>query len=132
LDNIFKLQKRALRIIYNTDYLSHTKHMFHELKTLNIYDLNKLQIALFMFRFKEHSLPNPFSNYFSKHSDIHNYNTRNAKKYITIKPITNLAKYSIKYSGPKIWNSLNTNLTESKSIYSFKSSLKQELINKYK
>ena len=132
LDTIFKLQKRALRIINNADYTSHTKTMFHNLETLNIFDLNKLQTALFMYRFDNNTLPRSFSNYFSKHSDVHNYNTRNAHKYITSKPTTNLIKYSIKYTGPKYWNLLNVKLTQCKSIKSFKSAMKEELIKKYK
>ena len=106
--------------------------MFHNLETLNIFDLNKLQTALFMYRFDNNTLPRSFSNYFSKHSDVHNYNTRNAHKYITSKPTTNLIKYSIKYTGPKYWNLLNVKLTQCKSIKSFKSAMKEELIKKYK
>jgi exonuclease III len=131
IDNIFKLQKRALRIINNTDYSTHTKNMFHDLKTLNIFDLNKLQTALFMFRYHTNTLPKSFSNCFKKHSDIHNYNTRHAKNYIIAKPTSNLIKNSIQYTGPKLWNSLSSNITNSKTQYSFKSRLKQDLINKY-
>ena len=131
LDAIFKLQKRALRIINKSDYSDHTKTMFHNLNTLNIFDLNKLQTALFMYRFNTNTLPNSFSNFFSKHSDIHNYNTRFAKNYITAKPSSNLIKYSIKYTGPKIWNALNKTITESKSIKVFKNRFKQDLIDNY-
>ena len=131
IDVIFKLQKRALRIINNSDYSSHTKTIFHSLKTLNIFDLNRLQTALFMYRHNSKTLPNSFLNFFSKHSDIHNYNTRHADNYIAISPKSNLTKQSIKYIGPKVWNSLSTNITNSKTIKAFKWSLKQQLVNKY-
>ena len=106
--------------------------MFHNLETLNIYDLNKLQIALFMYRYNNKTLPNSFSKYFSKHSDVHKYNTRNAQKYITTRPTTSLIKYSIKYTGPKTWNILKSKLTQCKSIKVFKSIMKEELIKNYK
>jgi hypothetical protein len=133
IDSIFKLQKRALRIINNTDFSSPTKNIFHDLKTLNIFDLNKLQTALFMFRYNKHTLPNSFSNFFKKHSDIHNYNTRHAKNYIIASPTSNLIKYSIQYTGPKLWNNLsyNINITNSKTQHSFNSRLKHHFIDKY-
>ncbi len=131
LDHIFKLQKKAIRIINNTDYLTHSKPMFHNLKTLNIYDINKLQTGLFMFRYNSNTLPNSFKAFFSKHSDIHQYNTRNANKYLTTRPTSNLVKYSVKFTGPKIWNTLDINIINSKTIQAFKSCLKQKLINNY-
>ncbi len=131
LDDIFKLQKRALRIINNSNYTSHTKTMFKELKTLNIFDLNKLQTAIFMYRYKTNTLPNSFINFFSKHSDVHNYNTRQANKYITAIPSSNFVKHSIKYTGPKLWNTLNSNIANSKTLNTLKSKLKSEFLKSY-
>ena len=131
LDKLFKLQKKALRIINNANFNSHTKLIFHKYKTLNIFDINKLQTALFMYRFTHKTLPNSLSNFLIKHSDIHNYNTRQAHHYIASSPKTNHIKYSIKVSGPKIWNILNNKTIDSKTIASFKTSLKDYFINSY-
>ena len=131
LDTIFKLQKKAMRIINNSNYHSHTKQIFLNFKTLNIFDINKLQTALFMYRFTNNTLPNSFSNFLTKHSDIHNYNTRHAQHYVATSPSTNQIKYSIKVSGPKIWNSLITKSAKCKTIVSFKSTMKDLFISKY-
>ena len=46
LDHIFLLQKKAVRICTKSSYLSHTDPLFKSL-----YDINTLQIAIFMFKY---------------------------------------------------------------------------------
>ena len=84
-----------------------------------------------MHRFLNKNLPKSFDNYFYKHSDIHHYNTRNAENLISVKPTSNLIKSSIKYIGPKLWNSLDSNLKTSKTAKSFKAKYKSALIATY-
>jgi len=57
IDKLFKLQKKAIRICTKSDYSSHTKQLFHKLNTLNIFDLNKLQTAVLMYRFVNKKSP---------------------------------------------------------------------------
>ncbi len=131
LDRLFKLQKRAIRLITDSSYQSHTKSSFHDLKTLTIFDINKLQTGLFMYRYNTHSLPNSFSNFMTKHKDIHKYNTRNASNYITTKYNSNIIKYSIKVTGPKVWNAINHDIMNSRTLNIFKTKLKKLLYNNY-
>ena len=49
LDRIFKLQKRAIRIINHSPFLAHTSSIFYDLKLLNVYDIYKYQLGIFMF-----------------------------------------------------------------------------------
>ena len=51
LDNLFKLQKRAIRTCTNSEYTSHTKELFKKLNTLNMFDINKVQSGIFMHRY---------------------------------------------------------------------------------
>ncbi len=131
IDTLFKLQKKALRFCTDSEYSSHTKHIFHELKTLNIFDLNKLQTALFMYRFENSNLPNSFVDFFIKNNATHNYNTRSGSHLKTIKPSLIINKYSIKYSGSKLWNSLGNELKNSQTIKAFKLKYKKHLISNY-
>ena len=131
IDKLFKLQKRAIRLCTNSDSLSHTKNLFHSLNTLNIFDINKLQIALLMHRHINNNLPKSFNNFFTQNKDVHKYNTRNRDNFVATKPSSELIKYSIKYSGPKIWNSLDSNLKSSNSLNLLKTSYKKYLISNY-
>jgi hypothetical protein len=47
----------------------------------------------------------------------------------TIACRTNLKKFTILYQGPKIWNSLPTNIKDSLSLYSFKKTVMKFLLN---
>ena len=56
-NRIFKLQKRAVRIMTNSKYNSHTEPLFKELKLLKIFDIFKIQCMKFWYKFKNKTLP---------------------------------------------------------------------------
>ena len=49
LNRIVILQKRALRIMNNTEYRSHTNELFYENKILKIRDIYNFQLAVYMY-----------------------------------------------------------------------------------
>ena len=53
---VFKLQKKAMRIITNSNYISHTDPIFKDLKILKIEDLYKINILKLYFQVKTPSL----------------------------------------------------------------------------
>ena len=74
-------------------------------------------------------LPPIFLDLFTRNNQIRNYNTRSAINYRTHTGRTNLKKFTILYQGPKIWNSLPTNIKNSLSLYSFKTTMREFLLN---
>ena len=76
LDKLIKLQKWAVRIISNSHYRSHSKPLFSRYNLLNVEDMYSLELGVFMFKYSINELPHIYVNYFSKRSDIHNYQTR--------------------------------------------------------
>ena len=78
------------------------------------------------------TLPPAFSNYFTAINKRHKYNTGLASMYSFALPSirTNCGKFSIKFQGAKIWNSLSE---ETKSLHrlAFKKTLKKEIIQSY-
>jgi hypothetical protein len=58
------LQKRIIRIICKTDYLSHTTKRFADCQLLKFLDINKLLIGTFMYKYKHNMLPFCFINMF--------------------------------------------------------------------
>ena len=49
LETILKLQKKSLRIITKSSYRAHSEPLFYKLRKLNIFDICKLQTAVFVF-----------------------------------------------------------------------------------
>ena len=60
----------------NSHHLAPSVPLFAQLNILDIFKVNSLYIAKFMFSFHHRLLPSPFSNPFLTSGQIHNYDTR--------------------------------------------------------
>jgi hypothetical protein len=120
-DDIFKIQKRIIRIITNSNKNASCRELFKILNILPLQSQYIYSILLFITKNKEQFFPN---------SHIHLINTRhNNNLYI---PATNLTIYQkgVYYSGIKIFNHLPTtikNLSDDKN--KFRIALKNFLLN---
>ncbi len=129
LNRILLLQKRAVRILTNSEYRAHSDPLFKQLKILDIFKLNLFHIGKFMFLYHHCMLPTCFDELFITNNQIHGYNTRSAGNYRSHACRTNIKQFTILYSGPNIWNSLPTNITVINTISSFKTQLRNFLLN---
>ena len=78
IQSLFILQKRAIRIIcLNTNYKCHTKPLFYQLISLNVFDIIDLNSLVFMYKAFHNSLPANLLSYFKKVNGSHNHNIRN-------------------------------------------------------
>ena len=57
LNRIYHLQKRAVRVITNSDYRAHSAPLFSKLGILDTFQANTFEIAKFMFYYKNNLLP---------------------------------------------------------------------------
>ena len=103
---LHRLQKRALRLCSNSPFLAPSQPLFRKFNTLHIYDINKLQIASLMQRFFSNSLPPNLMHLFSLNNVVHTHYTRNADKFHHWNASSNILTDSLRYVGPKMWNSL--------------------------
>ena len=95
LNRIYCLQKRAVRAITNSDHRAHSAPLFSKLRILDIYPLNMLQIAKFMYYYHNNLLPPLFLNLYFINSQIHGYSTRTANNYHMHHCQTDLKKFPI-------------------------------------
>ena len=131
LDHIFLLQKKAVRICTKSPYLSHTDPLFKRLRSLKIYDINTLQIAIFMFKYNYQMLPTVFTDFFSYNNNLHSYPTRTCNNIHLDNPRILLAQKALRHHGPDIWNTLPNFLKQITTLTSFKRSLKEMLLKQY-
>jgi hypothetical protein len=87
-------------------------------------------VGLFMFKFNHGLLPEIFSNFFTKKQFYHSHNTRNANKFKTPLTKTLSATRFIKYTDVASWNFLETSITNTEKIGTFKKLLNIFIINK--
>ena len=125
------LQKKAIRIISNTDYLAHSSKLFLNLKLLKLDDIMKFQLGTFMYKLKYNKLPNVIPHMFVTNENIHSYNTRNKNGYLIPSVRTNCRKFTVGYAGPILWNSFPQKLRQLPSEVIFKKKLKSILLATY-
>ena len=112
LKKLFGKQKQAACIIFNQDRFTHARPLLKTLNALNVYQVNLLQVLLFVYKIKTSSSPRIFLHQFQTIN--HKYATRYSKNnFKEPKRETNYAKYCIHARDPVIWNSF-LNETEKK------------------
>ena len=73
---IYKLQKKAIRLICNEKYLAHTDPLFFKLNTLKVNDIYKRHCLKFFFNHENGKLPFHFKNYIFRNNSGQTHNTR--------------------------------------------------------
>ena len=131
LDKVLLLQKKIIRIICNSPFLSHTDPLFFENKILKVKDLYLFQLGQFMYNYNKNMLPSVFQEMFFKNSSVHNYPTRHSEEFHLPLLRTLLAQNTFIYEGPKLWNSLSTEIKNAPSINIFKKKFKLFLLQSY-
>ena len=123
LDRIVKLQKRAVRIITNSSYLSHTKPLFEKFNMLDVHQLYKKELGIFMYKYHNGLLPRSFDNVFINMKSIHKYDTRGTDNYrAEVHRLNNVLSL-----GPRLWNSLPKEMKEANCLSKFKTGIKEFL-----
>ena len=112
-------------------YRCHTGPLLKKHNGLNIYDTFKLELGIFMYKHQTKRLPIVFSEYFTKNNQIHNYQTRNASDYSINKTKKRFSDRAVRTTGPVLWNTLDANLKQCKTIKHFRNTYKSNLIADY-
>jgi hypothetical protein len=132
--NLVQLQKKAIRIISNIGYVSHTEPKFKTFSLLKVEDIYKSQLLKFYFKSMNNSLPVYFENFLSNQiKTIHNYEMRG--RIIQFPKISHeFAKYRIRYTLVELINNTPMAITEkifTHSFQGFNTYCKKAFINKY-
>lgn len=139
------MQKRAIRLITNSNYLAHTSSLFRELRLLKLHDIVAHQILLVLHDFLYDRLPLSLSSKLSLHEPSHSTRRKyhfserissSEGSYISNYRITKYRQHVLFCRGPVLWNSIITpkipdlkNIPVSKTF--FKKCLKIIFIDSY-
>ena len=106
LNKLTLLQKRAIRIISQAQFLEHTTPLFASQKILKMEDLYKQRCALFTYKTYSHQFPTTFANDFKMTALDHTHNTRSRSHGTLNTPAyrTSLKQKSLKYQAVKLYN----------------------------
>lgn len=120
-ERAFRMQKRAVRAIVRVSRDTSARPYFRDLGILTLPAIIILQVALFVRNNQET---------FRKHSDMHSYHTRNAKKLVGVPRILAKSNKLTHVMGPTVYNKLPDDITSAPSLASFKSKLKHWLLER--
>ena len=125
------LQKKVIRTITHSQFMSHSPPLLAKCNTLTVYDIHNLQTCVFMYMCKQKLLPTHFVQDFPLNANIHSYSTRSHDDFHIPKVRTSLAQSNLIYNGPITWNKLPCNLKSCNSLNQFKRNMKKYLILNY-
>ena len=122
LKRLSSQQKHAIRIICSKGKFEHIKQLFQLNKILNVYKLNILNVATFMYKVNQKTATNIQA---SKTVSFLSYSKLNY-----VQPIHNIksSKYSISIRGPYIWNIFLSSEEKQSTIKKFNAITKSRLL----
>jgi hypothetical protein len=132
---IFKIQKRAIRIITKSKYNAHTEPLFKMMDIIRVPDLLLLNSMKFYYKFTKGNIPSYFYSFnFQTQGDIHNYNTRNIHQLRLNRTRLHLTDNCLRNYIPKNINRLPSTLIEkvhTHSLQGFSSAVKLYILKGY-
>ena len=129
LDPIIRIQKRALKCMSNVPKDTPSLSLFKEWDILQFEQIYRLQVIIFVYKFKCCLLPDVCKNLFLRTVDVHDHNTRQIYNYYPPFYRTEFGKRNIRYIGCIIWNSLEI---KTKKLNISLSSFKKHILKEWK
>lgn len=131
---VYKLQKKALRVISGSKYNAHSSPLFKSNHLLKVDDIHKLQQLSFFFKWKNNRLPHFFNSFtLTSNRQMHGYNTRRTS-YAISRVNHEFAKSSLRHSLVTLLNqtpSLIKDKVETHSYHGFHTYVKNFFISNY-
>jgi hypothetical protein len=125
---IFKIQKKAIRIITGSTYNAHTTPLFLQHNILPYEKLITFSQLMFMHSVEYNYAPSSFENTWQKNGERDPIrDLRNANEYFIMQPRTETFKKSTLYALPFVWNNLVPEIKLQQNKTTFKWALKAHL-----
>ena len=116
----------------NRKFRDHTSELFYSLNCLKLPELISLKSLCVMYKAKNNLLPTKIQKYFVVLNTVHSHNTRSSSRdnFYCHAVRTKLKLFCLSVTGVNLWNKLDENIKQSKSLHIFKHQLKKLYKNK--
>ena len=118
-DKIFKLQKKAVRIIACSKYNAHTEPLLKTLNLLKIEDIMKTKALKLYHRYKRNELPKYFESMFTESNDNHSHDTRHKSLLYQLPTKTCTGRLCIRHYIPELLTKTPECITDKLDTHSF-------------
>lgn len=128
---LVKLQKRAARLILKVDMLTPSEQMFKQLNWLSFPKRVQYHTCLMVYKGMKGQSPDYISSLLTFVSEHHERQTRSTTNDNLHIPRSHTSYYDKAFSttGPRLWNSLPTEIREISTLFKFKNELKRYLLH---
>ena len=123
-NRIFKLQKRALRIMTNSKYNAHTEPLFKELEMLKVSDIFDVQCMKFWYKFVNKSLPEYFGTMFTFNNELYQIETRAQNQLHLFPTRTSSVRNVLRHRIPDLLQEYPRAITQKAKTHSIESFVK--------
>ena len=131
ITEIDKLINRALRCIHSKDRNESVKSIKIEKKILDVKNMFKYEVGVFMHKFKRDTLPVNFKPYFTNVNKMHNHLTRFAETNYFFPRVNSLfGLKTLSYLGSKLWEELPRNLIDQSYLGAFQYGMRENLLKR--
>ena len=122
-----------MRSICSLNWRKHVTPCFDRLSILTVRDIAKMEMAKFVHKSVNYSLPKYFQTYFHKVPLAYKRSTRSSSSDNLAIPLfqTSRAQRSIKCQGSKVWNSIPTAIQRLK-VKEFTQKYREQILAAYK
>ena len=128
-DKIQKVQNRCIRFIYGLRKYDHISHFRKSSKILSMQNRRQLHSLTMMFRIKNGLAPSYLCERITRHSDVHNHNTRNRNNIIAPFARSNMRAMSFFIYISKSFNELSNEIKiTGVTLNTFKKNCKKHLL----
>ena len=132
-NKLYLLQKKALRLINNKAYASHTDPLFKQENVLKFHDIYKVVTALHVHDLLANKLPSSFDIFFPMVN--HSQHNRITRQYNNLPQTLARTQFSARtpyHAIPALWNNLQLSTQTTESRTGFKKIITQQIITQYK
>ena len=124
LEKNLRVQKKYCRLMTFASFSAPSKPLFLELKLLNVYEIYKYQLAVYMYKILNQLVSQLDHHLFKRGNSIHSHDTRFKNDLRKMACRTRMRQITICFQGPKLWNSLPNSIKCLPSLSSFKRNMK--------
>ena len=131
---IFKLQKRAIRLVFKAKYNAHTDVLFKKSNSLKFEDIYKSSLLKLYYKYNNNTLPTYFENMFDPVLTMHQYDLRQNEPRFP-QPRKQFTALCIRYQIPAFISTVPSCIKDKVMTHSFKgfcNYVKRYYINLYK
>ena len=126
---LISIQKKLIRLIVKKNRRAHSIPLFHQLKILQLTDLNKLNTALFVYKSLNNHISSPIN---FQIRNVEGYNLRNQQNIAIPIHSSRQSELFVHVRGARLWGEIPIEIRNKSSVNSFKYCLKKHYLEMYR